>query len=103
MTKSRYKRKRISLREISDNKSSISSTRWAFGTIVIFDIIVIAVILVAYIVAHFMDKEFDSSFINGVVLLLGIPTGIITTSKALQGFETKKDDKGFNGYEGTLE
>jgi hypothetical protein len=50
-----------------------------------------------------MDKEFDSSFINGVVLLLGIPTGIITTGKVLQGFETKKDNKGFNEYEGTLE
>lgn len=84
----------ISLREISDNNSTISSTRWAFGTIVIFDMTVIFIVTVSYIVAHFVKIPFDSSFITGISVLLGIPTGIITTSKALQGFETKKNNKG---------
>ena len=61
----------ISIREISDDKSSISSTRWAFASIVKFDI----------------GKPFDSNLISGVALLLGILTGILTTSKILQGFE----------------
>lgn len=100
MTRLRCKRKTISLREISDNNSSISSTRWAFGTIVIFDIAIIFLSVVSYMVAHFIGKPFDSDFIHEVVLLLGIPTGIITTSKALQGFETNRGDK---EHEGTFE
>jgi len=78
----------ISLREIADDNSSISSTRWAFASVVKFDIIVILMILVSYIVAHFLGKDFSNDLISGAAVLLGILTGIVTTSKALQGFET---------------
>jgi len=81
----------ISLREIADNFTTISSTRWAFGAILKFDMAIIAVSIVAIIVGHFVGKPFDDSFIKGVALLLGILTTIITTSKALQGFEPHKD------------
>ena len=81
----------ISLREIADNLSTISSTRWAFGAIIKFDMAIIALTVIAYIVAHFIGKPFDNDLIQGVALLLGLLTGIITTSKALQGFEPHKD------------
>lgn len=84
----------ISIREISDDKSSISSTRWAFASIVKFDIVMIALTIVAYMVGHFIGKPFDSDLISGVSLLLGLLTGILTTSKILQGFEPRsKSDK----------
>lgn len=79
----------ISIRELTDDKSSISSTRWAFVTTIIFDIVIIAISVISYIVAHFIGKPFDSNLISGVALLLGVLTGIVTTSKSLQGFETK--------------
>lgn len=83
----------ITIKDIADNNTSISSTRWAFASIIKFDIAVIAITIIAYMIGHFIGKPFDNDLINGVALLLGLLTGIITTSKALQGFETKKDDK----------
>lgn len=81
----------ISLREIADNLSTISSTRWAFGAVIRFDMTIIAITIVAYIVGHFVGKPFGKDFIDSVALLLGILTVIITTSKSLQGFEPHKD------------
>lgn len=83
----------VSIREIADDKSSISSTRWAFAVTILFDIIIISITVISYIVAHFIGKPFDSNLISGVALLLGVLTGIVTTSKSLQGFETKNNDK----------
>ena len=83
----------VSIKEIADDKSSISSTRWAFAVTILFDIIIISITVISYIVAHFIGKPFDSNLINGVALLLGVLTGIVTTSKSLQGFETKSNDK----------
>lgn len=81
----------ISIREISDNKSTISSTRWAFSTIITFDIIIISLTIIAGIISHFIGKPFDSSFFGSVALLLGIPTGLSTGAKAMQGWEPHKD------------
>lgn len=86
----------VSIRELADDKSSLSSTRWAFVTTIIFDIIIISISVISYIVAHFIGKPFDSNLISGVAVLLGILTGIVTTSKSLQGFETKANDKEVN-------
>ena len=79
----------ITLREIVDNETHISSTRWAFTVIILFDIIVISITVISYIIAHFIGKPFDSSLLNGVALLLGVITGIITTSKVFQNAEIK--------------
>lgn len=88
---------RITIREISDNNSSISSTRWAFSTVILFDIVVISFSIVAFIICHFANKPLDNSFFYSVGTLLGILTALVTTSKSLQGFETKKhEDKIFN-------
>ena len=83
----------ISIREIADDNSSISSTRWAFASIVKVDIFCVILIIVSGIIGHFIGKPLDSSFYGSSAMLLGILTGIITTSKSLQGFEPKKDKK----------
>lgn len=83
----------ISLREVSDNNSNISSTRWAFGLIIIFDIVIITLSIAAFLVAHFIGMPLDGSFFGYVATLLGVVTTLVTTGKALQGFETKRDDK----------
>ncbi len=83
----------ITLREIADDKTTISSTRWAFASVVKVDIAVIIVVLLAALVAHFVPgvEDFDSSFFGSVATLLGVVTTLVTTGKALQGFEPKKD------------
>lgn len=83
----------ISLREVADNNSEISSTRWAFGLIIVFDIVIITLSIAAFLVAHFIGMPLDGSFFGYVATLLGVVTTLVTTGKALQGFETKGDDK----------
>ena len=56
-----------------------------------FDIIVIAITVIAYIVSCFIGNPFDGNFFGGIATLLGILTGLVTTSKALQGFEPHKE------------
>lgn len=86
----------ITLRDIADDNTSISSTRWAFASVIKFDIVVISISIATYLVGHFIGKPIDGSFFGYVATLLGTLTGIVTTSKALQGFETKENDKSSN-------
>ena len=81
----------ISTREIADDNTSISSTRWAFATVIKFDIVVISITILAFIIGHFVGMPFDSGLVSGVAILLGTLTGLTTTSKALQGWEPEKD------------
>lgn len=83
----------IRIREIADDNTSISSTRWAFASVIKFDIVTISLSIIAYLVGHFIGKPIEGSFFGYVATLLGTLTGIVTTSKALQGFETKDNDK----------
>ena len=81
----------ITIREISDDKTTISSTRWAFATVIAFDIIVISVVIAASLIFQYLGKPLDNGFYGSVSLLLGIPTGLATSAKALQGWEPNKD------------
>lgn len=81
----------ITIREIADDKTTISSTRWAFAIVIIFDIIVISAVIAASLIFHFLGKPLDNGFYGSVSLLLGIPTGLATGAKALQGWEPNKD------------
>ena len=87
----------ITIREIADDKTTISSTRWAFALTVKVDIVVICITLLAGLVSHFVPgaKTIDSSFYGSVALLLGVLTTVTGTAKALQGFEphSKSDDE----------
>ena len=84
----------ISIRDIADDNTSISSTRWAFATIVKFDIVVIAISIISGIIGHFIGKPIDSSFYGSVALLLGLLTGFSTGAKISQGYEHTKDKTG---------
>lgn len=93
MKEKEEKKKLITIREIADDNTSISSTRWAFASVIKVDIAIIIITCLAGLAGHFLDKPLDTSFYSSVAMLLGVLTGIITTSKALQGFEPhKKED-----------
>ena len=83
----------ITIREIADDKSTISSTRWAFAIIIIVDVIIVMTSVLAGIVGYFIEKPIDTSFYSSVAMLLGVITGITGTTKALQGWEPNKDKK----------
>lgn len=80
----------ISIKEIADNNTSISSTRWAFAAVVKFDIVAIAVMILAIIVAHFICMPIPIETVKGVALLLGVLTTVTGISKTMQGFEPKE-------------
>jgi hypothetical protein len=84
----------ITIKEIADDDTKISSTRWAFASTIIFDMVVIALTLAAYVLCHIFGKSLDESLLYAVVTMLGVLTGITGTTKALQGFDTKGNDKG---------
>lgn len=81
----------ITIKEIADNNTSISSTRWAFATVILFDIVVIALSLFAFVISHFIGKPIDLGFFDKEVILLGVLTTLVATTKGLQGFEPKTD------------
>ena len=83
----------ISIREIADDDTTISSTRWAFASVVKADLYIVVITIISGIVGHFLGKPIPNEFYASVALLLGVITGIIGGNKALQGFETKKNDK----------
>lgn len=80
----------ITIREIADDKSTISSTRWAFASVITFDIIIIAISVLSIIIGHFIGKPFDETTIKGIALLVGVLTTITGGSKIMQGFEPKE-------------
>jgi hypothetical protein len=80
----------ITIREIADDKSTISSTRWAFSMTVTFDMIIIAISVLSIIIGHFIGKPFDETTIKGIALLVGVLTTVTGISKTMQGFEPKE-------------
>ena len=82
----------ISIRELADCETSISSTRWAFAAIVKADIAIVSITLVAAIVGHFFGKPLDPRIYDYVSKSVGLLTGILALAKAAQGFEPKKKE-----------
>ena len=82
----------ISIREIADNNSSISSTRWAFAIVIMFDMVIIVASVIVFCLFHFLERPLDNSFFYAVATLLGVLTTLVVAPKTLQGFEPKKDD-----------
>lgn len=77
------------IRDLADDKTTLSSTRWAFATVILFDIVVIALSLLVFVVSHFIGMPIDLAFFDKEVVLLGVLTAMVATTKGLQGFEPK--------------
>lgn len=77
------------IRKLADDNTTLSSTRWAFATVILFDIVVIALSLLVFVVSHFIGKPIDLGFFDKEVVLLGVLTAMVATTKGLQGFEPK--------------
>ena len=77
------------IRDLADDKTTLSSTRWAFATVILFDVIVIALSLLVFVISHFIGMPIDLDFFDKEVLLLGVLTALVATAKGLQGFEPK--------------
>ena len=85
----------ITIRELADNNTSISSTRWSFVSIVKFDLLIIFISIVAGFVGHFVGKPIEKPLYDFILAALGVLTGILAFVKASQGFEPRhnKDSK----------
>ena len=78
------------IRKLADNDTTLSSTRWAFATVVLFDIIVISLSLIIFIISHFIGIPIALAFFDKEAILLGVLTALVATTKGLQGFEPKE-------------
>lgn len=87
----------ITIREIADDNTTVSSTRWAFALSIYFDALIIFLTIASGLICHFVPglEDLDSSFYGSVAMLLGVLTGVTGTAKALQGFEphSKSDEE----------
>lgn len=83
----------VTIRDLADDNTTISSTRWAFATVILFDIVVIALSMLAFVISHFIGKPIDLAFFDKEVVLLGVLTALVATTKGLQGFEPKTDKR----------
>ena len=77
----------ITIEDLVDDGTHISSTRWAFCLVIIFDLIVIAISVIAALFGHFTGKPIDNSLFGSIALLLGVPTALISGAKISQGYE----------------
>lgn len=75
------------IRKLADNDTTLSSTRWAFATVVLFDIIVISLSLIIFIISHFIGIPIALAFFDKEAILLGVLTALVATTKGLMGFE----------------
>ena len=82
----------ITLKDIADDKTTISSTRWGWALTLIVDVIVICIVVTAGLVGHFINVPIPDTFYKSVALLLGVLTGITGTTKLAQGFEPHKNN-----------
>lgn len=84
------------IRKLADDNTTLSSTRWAFATVILFDIVVIALSLLVFVISHFVGMPIDLAFFDKEVVLLGVLTALVATTKGLMGFEphnyAKHDD-----------
>lgn len=78
------------IRKLADNDTTLSSTRWAFATVILFDIIVISLSLLVFIISHFVGAPIALAFFDKEAILLGVLTTLVATAKGLQGFEPKE-------------
>lgn len=83
----------VTLKDIADDKTTISSTRWGWALTLIVDVTVICIVVTAGLVGHFINMPITDTFYKSVALLLGVLTGVSGTTKALQGFEPQHKDK----------
>lgn len=80
----------IAMKDIADDNSAISSTRWAFAAVVRADIALVSLTLLAGIFGHFYGNPLDKGLFDYVLKAVGTLTGILTLAKAAQGFEPRK-------------
>ena len=81
----------MKIKDLIDNKTCYSTTRWAFVVAMIFAIIIISLSFVAFVAFKIVGIETDGLF-SGVSTVLGIVVGLATAAKALQGFETTNNN-----------
>ena len=82
----------VTLRDIADDETTISSTRWGWALTLLVDVVVICIVVTAGLVGHFINVPIPDTFYKSVALLLGVLTGITGTTKLAQGFEPHKNN-----------
>lgn len=73
-------------RELIDESSKLSSSRWSLVTCIQWAIILSIISIIAYIICIVINKPLPDGFLGGCAVIIGLIIGIPTAGKATQSF-----------------
>ena len=73
-------------KELIDESSTLSSSRWSLITCVTWGIILSVMAIIGYIVCALIDKPLSEGFLGGCGLIIGLIVGLPTAGKTTQSF-----------------
>lgn len=82
----------MNLRELVDDKTSYSTTRWAFVVCTRVAIALAFLVIGAVIAGTIFNKPMPDGLLGGAAAIIGVLAGIPTVAKTAQGFETKRTE-----------
>lgn len=73
-------------RELIDESSKLSSSRWSLVTCIEWAVILSIVSISTYVICAIIGKPLPEGFLGGCAIIIGLIVGIPTTGKAVQSF-----------------
>ena len=73
-------------RELIDESSSLSTSRWSLITCVEWAIVLSFLSIISVIVCHLVGKSLPDGFLGGCAVIIGVIVGLPTAGKVTQSF-----------------
>ena len=73
-------------KQLIDESSNLSSSRWSLVTCVRWAIILSIISIVSYVLCAILDRPLPNEFLSGCAIIIGLIIGIPTAGKATQSF-----------------
>lgn len=73
-------------RELIDESSSLSTSRWSLITCIEWAIVLSFLSIISVIVCHLLGKSLPDGFLRGCALIIGVIVGLPTAGKVTQSF-----------------
>lgn len=89
-----------STRDLIDESSTLSSSRWSLVTCIRSAIILSLISIISFIICSIIEKPLPDGFLGGCAIIIGLIIGIPTAGKATQSF-SEYGNNYFNKFENT--
>ena len=85
-------------RELIDESSTLSSSRWSLITCVQWGIGLALLVILSYVICYLIGKPLPNEFLSGCTFLISLIIGIPTVGKGVQNYSELKNNY-FDKYE----